>query len=103
MEAPSPKEKRPSHHLTIRILAAMAIGLVVGLIIKFTPIPEDVQSFLINDILKVGGTIFINILKMIVVPVVFVSLVCGSSSLDVKKLGRVGGKTVKACNDLCTS
>ena len=42
-----------------------------------------------------GGKIFIASLKMLVVPLVFVSLVCGTSSLkDIATLGRLGGKTV---------
>ncbi len=48
-----------------------------------------------GGVLKVVGQIFISLLKMLVVPLVFISLVCGASSLsDPKMLGRVGGKTI---------
>ncbi|MDY6985785.1 MAG: cation:dicarboxylase symporter family transporter [Candidatus Thermoplasmatota archaeon] len=40
------------------------------------------------------GGILANMLKMVVVPVVFFSLLYGSASLPIKKLGRVGGKTI---------
>jgi Na+/H+-dicarboxylate symporter len=51
--------------------------------------------WLTEGIFHVVGQIFISLLKMLVVPLVFVSLVCGSSSLsDPKMLGRVGGKTI---------
>ena len=43
----------------------------------------------------IGGQIFVNSLKMLVVPLVFISLVCGTCSLsDPKKLGRLGGKSI---------
>ena len=72
----------------------MALGLVVGLSLKFMPLSEHTLNLIVDDILKSGGAIFITVLKMLVVPVVFVSLVCGSASIDVRKIGRVGGKTV---------
>jgi len=81
-------------HLTLKILVAMVLGLLIGLGIRHLPLSFQVESILVDGILKTGGTIFITILKMLVVPVVFVSLVCGSSSLEVRKLGRVGFKTL---------
>jgi Na+/H+-dicarboxylate symporter len=54
-----------------------------------------VQEYIVDGLFKVGGQIFIASLKMLVVPLVFVSLVCGTSSLsDIRTLGRLGGKTV---------
>ena len=51
--------------------------------------------FLVEGVFEAGGTIFVNSLKMLVVPLVFVSLVCGVSSLsDPSKLGRLGGKSL---------
>lgn len=50
---------------------------------------------IVNGLFDVGGKIFIASLKMLVVPLVFVSLVCGTSSLkDISTLGRLGGKTL---------
>ncbi len=40
------------------------------------------------------GTVFVGMLKMIVVPTIFFSLVCGASALPLKKLGKVGGKVI---------
>ncbi len=40
------------------------------------------------------GSVFVGMLKMIVVPTIFFSLVCGASALPLKKLGKVGGKIV---------
>lgn len=52
-------------------------------------------NWLQNGIFYVIGKIFIASLKLLVVPLVFVSLVCGTASLDdISKLGRVGGKTL---------
>ncbi len=79
--------------LTARILLAMLLGCIAGLVLRVNQ-EHAISQVLLDDILKTGGNIFITILKMLVVPVVFVSLVCGSSSLDVKKLGRIGGKTL---------
>jgi len=73
----------------------MILGAVTGLILNFSGNPEWSQVWLTGGIFEVVGQIFISLLKMLVVPLVFVSLVCGSSSLsDPKMLGRVGGKTI---------
>ena len=48
-----------------------------------------------NDLIKPWGKIFINLLKLIAVPLVFASLIKGVSSLsDISKLSRIGGKTI---------
>lgn len=82
------------NNLTLKILVAMGLGLIVGLIIKFLPLSDQVVGVIVDDVLKSGGNIFITILKMLVVPVVFISLVCGAASIDIRKIGRVGGKTI---------
>mgnify|MGYP003334925753 CR=1 FL=1 len=81
--------------LSGKIFTAMILGAITGLIINFAGHPEWVKFWLTDGLFKVVGQIFISLLKMLVVPLVFVSLVCGSSSLsDPKMLGRVGGKTI---------
>ena len=81
--------------LSAKIFIAMILGAILGLILNFAGNPEWSQVWLIEGLFKVVGQIFISLLKMLVVPLVFVSLVCGSSSLsDPKMLGRVGGKTI---------
>jgi len=82
--------------LTTRILVAMTAGIVAGLIVKyFLPASGAVQEYLIDGLFYVVGQIFINSLKMMVVPLVFVSLVCGTCSLgDAGRLGRLGIKSM---------
>lgn len=81
--------------LSTRILIAMVAGAVVGWILSAIGNPSWSQLWLIDGLFRVLGQVFIALLQMLVVPLVFVSLVCGSSSLsDPKMLGRVGGKTI---------
>ncbi|MCB9024832.1 MAG: dicarboxylate/amino acid:cation symporter [Bdellovibrionaceae bacterium] len=88
------KAKKP-RGLTAKILMAMALGLSVGVVFNQLNTLSWVQDYILNGLLYVGGQIFISSLKLMVVPLVFVSLVCGTASLDdISKLGRVGGKTL---------
>jgi len=81
--------------LSAKIFIAMILGAVAGLILNVAGLPEWSQIWLTEGIFRVVGQIIISLLKMLVVPLVFISLVCGSSSLsDPKMLGRVGGKTI---------
>jgi len=81
--------------LSAKIFIAMILGAIAGGALNFAGNPEWSQLWLIEGLFYVVGQIFISLLKMLVVPLVFVSLVCGSSSLsDPKMLGRVGGKTI---------
>lgn len=93
--------------LTARILIGMFAGIFIGVILKELfgdsgdfIIPLGITSlslndFLVNGVFHVGGSIFVASLKMIVVPLVFVSLVVGTCSLnDTSKLARLGGKSV---------
>ncbi|MCS5549916.1 MAG: dicarboxylate/amino acid:cation symporter, partial [Gammaproteobacteria bacterium] len=70
------------------------IGLVAGLIYGVLSASAGWGSFT-TDWVAPFGTIFINLLKLIAVPLVFASLVTGVASLsDTKKLSRIGGKTI---------
>ena len=82
--------------LSNRILMAMALGLVVGILLNFTVAEVTwVRGFVIDGVLATVGEIFVRFLSMLVVPLVFVSLITGVSALsDPSKLGRVGGKAV---------
>lgn len=84
------------HSLTIRILVSMILGIAVGVIVNlFFKENTFVQSYLIGGLFNVIGQIFIASLKMLVVPLVFVSIVCGTCSLkDASELGRLGGKAI---------
>ena len=53
-----------------------------------------IKAFFVDGIFHVGGQIFVASLKMLVVPLVLVSLICGTSSLnDISTLGRIGSKS----------
>ena len=83
--------------LTQRILIAMGLGLVLGALLQWIALPQEhvVNAVVLNGVIDAGGKIFITLLKMLVVPLVFVSLVCGAASLgDTGSVGRLGGKTI---------
>lgn len=70
------------------------IGLILGAIYAFLSVKFNWNTFTLNYI-KPFGDIFINILKLIAVPLVLFSIITGVASLkDVKKLGRMGMKTL---------
>lgn len=80
-------KKIPLH---TRILIGMGIGLIVGSL----GIAFGLGGFITNWI-KPFGTIFINLLKLIAIPLILASLVSGVSNLrDISKLSRIGGKTL---------
>ncbi|PSV54667.1 dicarboxylate/amino acid:cation symporter [Photobacterium sp. GB-1] len=82
--------------LTSRVILGMVLGILTGFLIRtFLADISFIHEYIVNGLFDVGGKIFIASLKMLVVPLVFVSLVCGTSSLkDIATLGRLGGKTV---------
>ncbi|WP_318516989.1 dicarboxylate/amino acid:cation symporter [Photobacterium leiognathi] len=82
--------------LTSRVILGMLLGILTGFLIRtFFADVTFIHEYIIDGLFDVGGKIFIASLKMLVVPLVFVSLVCGTSSLkDIATLGRLGGKTV---------
>lgn len=81
--------------LTSKILLGLFLGFIFGLILKSLPESYIKDTVIIGGVFKVLGSGFTSAIKMMVVPLVFVSLVCGSSSMgDVKQLGRIGTKTM---------
>jgi len=83
--------------LPMQILIALVAGIAVGFIALAAGVPD-----LTTNYLKPFGTIFVNLLKFIVVPVVLLSMIEGILSMDdMKKVGSVGWKTVAYF--LCTS
>jgi Na+/H+-dicarboxylate symporter len=74
----------------------MVVGILTGFAIQSLFADNGfVNNYIVNGLFEVGGQIFVASLKMLVVPLVFVSLVCGTSSLkDLSTLGRMGGKTL---------
>ncbi|MHB1392127.1 MAG: dicarboxylate/amino acid:cation symporter [Clostridia bacterium] len=74
--------------LSTKILIGLAAGIVAGILLQGVP---DVANIWI----KPFGTLFLNLIKMIIVPLVLASLIVGTCGLgDVRKLGRIGGKTL---------
>ncbi|MEZ8948988.1 dicarboxylate/amino acid:cation symporter [Vibrio sp. 10N.261.51.A3] len=82
--------------LTGRVILGMVVGILTGFAIQSLFADNGfVNNYIVNGLFEVGGQIFVASLKMLVVPLVFVSLVCGTSSLkDLSTLGRMGGKTL---------
>ncbi len=80
--------------LTIRILIGMGGGFATGVLLNLFG-GSLVEEYLVEGALHIGGAIFLASLKLLVVPLVFVSLVCGTAALDdITKLGRIGGRTL---------
>ncbi len=82
--------------LTTQILLGMFAGILVAMLLRnLLPGSELVQTVFTDGIFNVLGSVFVSGLRMLVVPLVFVSLVCGTCNLsEPSKLGRLGGKTV---------
>ena len=73
-----------------KIIIGMVLGVFYGLLAS-----KMGWTDFTNDWIKPWGKIFINLLKLIAVPLVFASLIKGVSSLsDISKLSRIGGKTI---------
>lgn len=86
--------RRKKMSLAAKILIAMLLGFIVGFAIKFLPNPTLINHYLVDGVFFVVGKVFIDLLEMIVVPIVFVSIICGTSSIRGDQLGRVGLKVV---------
>lgn len=76
--------KRLLKNLTFRVLVAVAIGVVFGLVD-----PEHAKA------MKILGDVFIRLVKMVIGPIVFLTIVLGIANIaDMRKVGRVGGKAI---------
>ncbi len=93
------------HELTKKIMIAMVLGILLGMLLFYLPqmlqtkaktsLFLSIEYYLVNGFLDFGGKVFLSILKMLVVPIVFVSLVCGTFSLDNSlNVGRIATRTV---------
>ncbi len=96
-----------AQQLTKQILWAMGLGILIGFGFQWLLGPSgdwqvdmgwttfSAKGFFIDGWFHLGGKLFIALLKLLVVPLVFVSLVCGTCQLtDPSKLGRLGGKAI---------
>jgi len=78
--------------LAWQIVIALILGVIAGAVLHNQPENRD---WLIVNILKPAGDIFIHLIKMIVVPIVVSSMIVGIAGVgDAKKLGRIGVKTI---------
>lgn len=78
-----------------KVLLGLTLGVLVGALLY--PIKENpiVSKYIIGFLFQVLGQGFLRLIKMIIVPLVFVSLVNGTTSMkDIKKLGRIGGRSL---------
>jgi Na+/H+-dicarboxylate symporter len=91
-----------STSLVLRILSAFLFGSLIGGLLWFISSrtgADTAQSII--PFISPFGTILINMLKMIVIPVIFFSLVIGAASLPIQRFGRIGAK-VMAWYFLCS-
>lgn len=73
--------------LAIQILLGLILGIIVGAVFY--------GNSVVGSYLQSFGDIFIRLIKMIVVPIVFSSLVVGVAGVgDIKRVGKIGGKTI---------
>ena len=76
--------RRIQHNLTFQVLVAITLGVLLGLFA-----PDTAKA------MKPVGDTFINLVKMIITPVIFVTIVLGIANMsDLRKVGRVGGKAL---------
>ena len=78
------------------ILIGMILGLLTGIILNFF-VPDSFfkNIILVDNIFYLGGSLFIKLMKMLVVPLVFCSIVVGAASIsDIRKIGTIGGRTI---------
>lgn len=89
-------KKKKKIGLTTKIFIGLLGGLLLGVVLNlWIPHGKVRDDIFVEGIFYVIGTGFIRMMKMLVVPLVFCSLVCGSASIgDTKAIGKVGGKTI---------
>ena len=90
------KETQKNLGLTTKIFMALILGAMFGIILHYAvPSSHIKDDILVEGVLYIVGQGFIRLMKMLVVPLVFCSIVCGSMSIgDTKKLGTVGVRTL---------
>lgn len=80
--------KKKKLSLPVMIVIALILGVLLGLLLM-----DHVE--IATTYIQPFGTIFLNLLKFIVVPIVLLSIMCGVMSMkDIKKVGSIGGKTI---------
>lgn len=81
--------------LTTKIFIGLIVGFIAGLIVNQMPESYLRDTLLIKGIFQLVGQVFLRSIMMLVVPLVFITIVNGVLNMgDVKRLGRIGGKTL---------
>ncbi len=85
--------------LHTKILIGLIVGVFGGLAVNWTLGGTNPNvTWVVSNITQPVGTVFLNLLLMIVVPLVFASLVVGVAGIgDIRKLGRIGLKSFAYC------
>ena len=99
-------ESKKAASLGKRSIIGMVLGLIIGIVLSFLPESFIRDDLIINTILNIVGTGYLNLIKMTIIPFVFSSLVMGiSGATDVKQVGRIGGKILLIYTDttICAS
>ena len=78
------------------ILIAMSLGILTGLFLNFYVDNTFIKNFILRDnVFYVGGELFIRLMKMIVVPLVFCSIIMSLASIsDIQKLATIGARAI---------
>ena len=72
-----------------QIVIALVLGVIVGIVLNSTGNEATAVT------IKYVGTLFLSLIKMLIVPLIFVSLVCGMTSVsDLARMGRIGLKSI---------
>src|SRR5580693_8839418 len=83
----------PKISLTGWIMIAMVAGVLLGLWVYYNGNPGLVQGY--SAVINVVTDVFLRLIKMIIAPLVFSTLVVGIAKLgDIKAVGRIGGKSL---------
>lgn len=81
--------------ITKKVLVGLVLGIIVGIITYQLPESGFKNNFLVDGVYQLLGQVFLRGIMMLVVPLVFISLVNGTAGMgDIKKLGRIGIKTL---------
>ena len=76
--------RRLHHNLTFQVLVAISLGVLLGLLAPG-----------VGRAMKPVGDTFVNLVKMVIAPVIFLTIVLGIANMsDLRKVGRVGGKAL---------
>ena len=78
--------------LVILLLTSMVLGIVIGFIVKFSS--DRVYSKKEIGYISFPGVLFLNCLKMMIIPLITTSLISGMASLDKTAYGKLGGKAI---------